>query len=73
MMQIANRVSHPEGSRSDKPQGESSKGGERMLEVLLNLLLSIIGDVAVALIIQAIAPKDGKAPERKPKGKHYRR
>lgn len=44
-----------------------------MLEALLNLLLSIIGDVAAALIIQAIAPKDGKAPERKPKGRHYRR
>lgn len=44
-----------------------------MLEALLNLLLSIIGDVAVALIIQAIAPKDGKAPERKPQGRHYRR
>ncbi len=30
-----------------------------MLEALLNLLLSIIGDVAAALITQAVAPKDG--------------
>ena len=44
-----------------------------MLEMVLNLLLSIIGDVAAALITQAIAPKDGKAPERKPEGKHYKR
>lgn len=44
-----------------------------MLEVLLNLLLSIIGDVAVALITQAIAPKDEETPERKPEGRHYRR
>lgn len=43
-----------------------------MLEMVLNLLLSIIGDVAAVLITQAIAPKDGKAPERKPKGRHYR-
>ena len=44
-----------------------------MLEAILNLFLSIIGDVAVALITQVIAPRDEEAPERKPQGKHYRR
>lgn len=43
-----------------------------MIEWLLGLLQTIAGGVAAALITQLIAP-NGKAPECKPQGKHYRR
>ena len=44
-----------------------------MLEVLLNLLLSIVGELASALIIMAVAPEDRETPEHKPEDRHYRR
>lgn len=50
-----------------------------MLEWLLALLSSILGNVAAALIVQVVAPKRDaaprkkSAPEHRPKGgKHYR-